>query len=113
MCMVVSSALSLLPKRSCVPQRFYNSLPLLHGSPKASCPVLLCGYCFHASLSFADRGAEAKALAGRGLWRQGMQSGLGQPKLPRRNWQGHPGLERPQKEGRDTDKDRGKECRVC
>lgn len=95
MCMVVSSALSLLPKHSCVPQRFYNSLPLLHGSPKASCPVLLCGYCFHASLSFADRGAEAKALAGRGLWRQGMQSGLGQPKLPRRNWQGHPGLERP------------------
>lgn len=29
-------------------------------------PPLLCGYCFPASLSFADRGAEAKALAGKG-----------------------------------------------
>lgn len=35
-----------------------------------------------------------------------MQSGLGQPELPRRNRQGHPGPERPQREGRGRDKDR-------
>lgn len=38
-----------------------------------------------------------------------MQSGLGQPKLPRRNRQGRPGLERPQREGGDRDKDRDRE----
>lgn len=62
---------------------------------------LLFGYCFHASLSSADR-AEAKALAGNGLSRHRMQSGLGQPKPPRRNGQGHPGLER-WRDGEDRD----------
>lgn len=38
---------------------------MLHGFPKAFWPPLLCGCCFLASLSFADRGAEAKALAGK------------------------------------------------
>lgn len=32
-----------------------------------------------------------------------MQSGLGQPKPPRRGRQDHPGLERPQREGGDRD----------
>lgn len=82
-------------------QHFYASLLMFPGFPKAPCPVLLCGYCFRVSLSAVAGGAEVKALAGRGLWRQGMQSGLGQPKLPRRGRQGHPGLGRLQRGGGD------------
>lgn len=35
-----------------------------------------------------------------------MQSGLGQPKLPRRKRQGHPGLQRPRREDRNRAEDR-------
>lgn len=44
--------------------------------------------------------------AGDAVW-------TGSAQTAQENWQGHPGLERPQKEGRDRDKDRDKECRVC
>lgn len=63
MCVVVSRSRPFTTG-SCGPQHFYASLPVLHGFPKGPCPILLCGYCFHVSLSSADRGAEAKALAG-------------------------------------------------
>ena len=101
--------LSRLPS---VPHCCYASLPTLHSFLKAPCPTVLCGYCFHACLSSADR-VEAKALAGKGLWRQRMQSGLGQPKPSSRNRQGHPGLERPQREGGDRDEDIDRERGVC
>lgn len=107
--LVVSRAPSLLPKGSCVFRCFCTSLPVLHGFPKASGPgvapssVWVLFSCFPF---FCRQGSRSQSPCWEGLWGQGMQSGLGQPKPPRRKRQGHPGLQRPQREDRDRDEDR-------
>lgn len=105
---VVSSAPSLLPKGSCV---------LGVSAPPCLCftaflrpagqewPPLLCGYCFPLLPFLCRCRSRAKALAGKG-YGAGHAVWTGQPKPPRRKQQGHPGLQRPQREDRDSDEDR-------
>lgn len=67
MCMVVSRSPVPFITGFCVPQQFYASL---HGFPKTPYPILLCGYCFHASLPSVDRGAGTIPC-----WKRAMEAG--------------------------------------